>query len=360
MVIMKRLLNYLSKQIFSLDILKKLHYSMPKIVGLIFVLSLLFFYIFSNEIWDNMVLFAWIIAINVLGFVLLYDYLHHKLFYQRYHEERYKKAKRRLEIKERKLKLLLSQAPIGIFYYDKHLRILNYNKIFYKIFGLETNLKGFNLNNLTDKRAVKIMRTVLIDKTSKRHVGSYDFTFKKQVLWAELRCSALVDESGKVIGGVGILEDKTTEHEAYKKINYISHHDSLTGLPNRRHYKSFMQKLINNPKNQEYYSILFYMDLNHFKQINDTFGHLVGDKLLFEVANRFKSLQIENSHLSRLGGDEFTMAVPFVSKDEDSARRRAKEIAKQIKELFYDVFEIEGLNLYMTSSIGIVIIEPKT
>jgi len=125
------------------------------------------------------------------------------------------------------------------------LRILNYNKIFYQIFGLETNLKGFDLNNLTDKNAVEVMKSVLIDKTSKNYVGSYDFTFQDKTLWAELRCSALVDEKGSVIGGVGILEDKTTEHEAYKKINYISLHDSLTGLPNRRHYKDFMQKLVN-------------------------------------------------------------------------------------------------------------------
>ncbi len=128
------------------------------------------------------------------------------------------------------------------------------------------------------------MKSVLIDRTSKNYVGSYDFTFQDKTLWAELRCSALIDEKGDIMGGVGILEDKTTEHEAYKKINYISLHDSLTGLPNRRHYKDFMQKLVNNSKNQDYFSILFYMDLNHFKQINDTFGHSVGDKLLLEVA----------------------------------------------------------------------------
>jgi diguanylate cyclase (GGDEF)-like protein/PAS domain S-box-containing protein len=303
---------------------------------------------------------VWIVTINILNFLLIYDYLHYKLFYQKQNEEKYKKAKRRLEIKERKLSSLLGQAPVGIFYYDMNLRILNYNKIFYEIFGLERNLKGFNLNNLTDKNAVKIMRSVLVDKSSKNSVGSYDFTFQDKTIWAELRCSALLDEKGQVMGGVGILEDKTTEHEAYKQINYISLHDSLTGLPNRRCYKDFMQKLVENKKNQDYFSILFYMDLNHFKQINDTFGHSVGDKLLLEVANRFQSLDIKDGHLSRLGGDEFTLAVPFISTSESMAIEEAKKIANRIKELFYKVFEIEGLNLYMTSSIGIVIIQPKT
>jgi diguanylate cyclase (GGDEF)-like protein/PAS domain S-box-containing protein len=366
MVIMKRLLYYLSKKILSSNvkhkILKTLYYSMPKIVVGILIMSMLFVYVFRWEIQSNKLLIGWIVMINILNFIFVYDYLHYKLFYQKRSEEKYKKAKRRLKIKERKLSSLLSQAPIGIFYYDVNLRILNYNKVFYQIFGLETNLKGFNLNNLADKNAVNIMKSVIVNKTSKHYVGSYDFTFQDRTLWAELRCSVLLDENGDVIGGVGILEDKTKEHEAYQKINYISMHDPLTGLPNRRCYKDFMQKVINNSKNRTHFSILFYMDLNHFKQINDTFGHSIGDKLLLDVANRFKSLNINipNSHLSRLGGDEFTLAVPFVSQDELNAREEAKRIANQIKELFYKVFEIEGLNLYMTSSIGIVIIQPKT
>ncbi len=127
----------------------------------------------------------------------------------------------------------------------------------------------------------------------------------------------MLDENGKVIGGKiwGIVDDKTSEKYAYDKINYMSMHDTLTELPNRRHYKKFMEKLIKNPKNRDHYSLLFYMDLNNFKQINDTFGHIIGDKLLLAVANRFKSLDIkEESHLSRLGGDEFTLAIPFVSR----------------------------------------------
>ncbi len=341
-------------------LIKKLYYSISKIALSVFILSGLFFYIFKDEIQSNIALTGWFILINLFVFILLYDYLHYRLFYRKKSEERYRNAKRKLEIKRKKLSLLLSQAPIGIFYYDKNLRILNYNRIFYQIFGLKRNLKGFNLNNLNDKKVVKIMKSVLIDRKTHNYIGSYNFTFQDKAIWAELRCSALVDDNGNLIGGVGILEDKTKEHEAYERLNYVSLHDSLTGLPNRRSYKNFMQKLIEDRRNQDHFSILFYMDLNHFKEINDTFGHSVGDKLLLEVANRFKSLKLENSHLSRLGGDEFTLTVTFVSKSEIETIERAKEIANRIKALFNEVFEIEGLNLYMTSSIGIVLIEPKT
>jgi diguanylate cyclase (GGDEF)-like protein/PAS domain S-box-containing protein len=265
-----------------------------------------------------------------------------------------------LESKERKLHSLLEQAPIGIFYYDKHLKILDYNRLFYEIFGLETNLKGFNLKNLEDKQAVEVMTGVLKNGSSKHYIGSYNFSFQKKTIWAELTCSALLDEDSRVTGGIGILEDKTTEHQIFEEINKISLRDSLTGLPNRRSYKKFMSEIIESKENQSNYSILFYMDLNNFKQINDTFGHFVGDQLLIEVSDRFQSLKIKNSHLSRLGGDEFLLAVPFISDREIYTINKAKEISESIRKLFLKFFEIEGLDLYMTTSIGIVIIKPKS
>jgi diguanylate cyclase (GGDEF)-like protein/PAS domain S-box-containing protein len=275
-------------------------------------------------------------------------------------EENYFRAKRRFESKRLKLTSILSQVPIGIFYYDKNLRISHYNKIFYQLFGLKTSLKGFDLHNIPDKRSVELMKSVLKGKISKsNHIGTYNFTFQEKKIWTELRCSVLLNEKGQIVGGIGIVEDKTSEKQAYEKINYISLHDALTGLPNRRCYKNFMKELISNPKNKDHYSLLFYMDLNNFKQINDTFGHTVGDKLLLEVARRFKSLDIKGSHLSRLGGDEFTLTVPFVSKNEAISRQRALIIAEKIKALFNKVFEIEGLNLYMTCSIGIVVVKPN-
>ena len=284
-----------------------------------------------------------------------------RLFFDTFHnEERYHKAQKSLDSKEKKLSSLLGQAPIGIFYFDKNLRIIMYNEIFYKIFGLDRELIGFNLEELKDKNAVKLMKNILLHKNEEQHMGSYNFSFQTKEMWVELKCSVLLNDDNSVMGGIGILEDKTIEHKAYEKINYISLHDSLTGLPNRRYYKNFMQKLIRSSENQSYYSILFYMDLNHFKSINDTFGHSIGDQLLLNVAKRFKSIKIEGSHLGRLGGDEFILVIPYISKNHIHAKKEAIIIANRIKNLFHPVFEIDGLDLFMTISIGIVVIEPKT
>ena len=324
----------------------------------ILILPLLLMVTFST------ITYVYITQILILIFyiLLLISNKHlNRLFHETYtNQERYHWAKDMLSLKEKKLSSLLNQAPIGIFYYDKELNILSYNTLFDEIFALGGNLNGFNLNNLKDKSAINLMKSVLEDKESHELIGSYNFSFQEEKIWVELTCSALVDEENNIIGGIGTVEDKTLEHEAHEKINYISLHDSLTNLPNRRSYQEYMLDLIEEEKHKSYYSILFYMDLNHFKQINDTFGHIVGDKLLLEVAERLQRINISDKYLSRIGGDEFIMIVPFYSIIRAETREHAKKLAEDIKELFTPAFEIEGLDLFMTTSIGIVLIEPQS
>ena len=308
--------------------------------------------------------YAYVVQILILIFYLLLFLANkhlNQLFQETYsNQERYHWARDMLSLKEKKLSALLEQAPIGIFYYDEALKILSFNAMCYKIFGLKSNLNEFDLHYLEDKEVVETLQNVLKDPTLKEEMGSYHLSFQDKRIWVNLTCAALVDEHNNVIGGIGTIEDKTIEHEAYKQINHISLHDMLTGLPNRRSYQEYMSELIENEQHHSHHSILFYMDLNHFKQINDTFGHTVGDKLLLEVARRLRSLDISTKYLSRIGGDEFIMVVPYTEKSILISKDKAQSIALEIKELFNNAFEIEGLDLYMTTSIGIVLVEPKS
>ena len=284
-----------------------------------------------------------------------------QLFHDSYTaQERYHWTKEMLSIKEKKLTSLLEQAPIGIFYYDRELKILSYNSTFNEIFSPKNNLTNFNLAQIPDENVVAMLHKVLEYNSSKKIIGSYNFSLQEKKIWVELTCSPLLDEHDNIIGGIGTIEDKTIEHQAYEKINFISLHDALTHLPNRRSYQEYMSSLIQTERHQTEFSILFYMDLNHFKQINDTFGHVVGDKLLLEVAKRLKSLNIKNKYLSRIGGDEFIMVEPYCETNIINAQKTAKDIAQEIKNLFKNAFEIEGLDLYVTTSIGIVLVQPKS
>lgn len=294
---------------------------------------------------------------NILNSIATY-------FNQHFHkdcisQERYYLAQNMLSTKEKKLSALLEQAPIGIFYYDNDLKILRHNTMFKKLFGVEEDLNVFNLKNIKDNKVIRTLKKVFILPSEKETIGSFNFSFHPKPMWIELTCSSLVNDNNQIIGGIGTIEDKSAEHSYYEKINYISLHDALTDLPNRRSYQEYMKELIAKVEHTDFYSFLFYMDLNHFKQINDTFGHIVGDKLLLEVSNRLRSLEIEKKYLSRIGGDEFILFVPFYTKECAIGRNEAERIALQIKTLFNDAFQIEGLDLFMTTSIGIVLIEPN-
>jgi len=345
MEFMKKFIYYISQKIYAPSVKSQTRKKMYAFKILSIFISLLIIPLFLALSFSNLS-YAWIIQV-VFILVYLALFLGSKL-------------NKNSQKKEQKFNSLLEQAPIGIFYYDKDLKIFKHNRLFYKLLGLGKNLNGFNLNQLKDKNAISLMKNILEDNSSKHEIGSYNLSFQGKKIWLELTCSALLDKNKQIVGGIGILEDKTVEHQAYEKINYISLHDSLTGLPNRRSYQDYMENLLLKREHKYLYSILFYMDLNHFKQINDTFGHTVGDKLLLEVAQRLQSINIKNKYIARIGGDEFIMIIPFIENKSSVCRTRAKLIALDIKDIFKPAFEIEELDLFMTTSIGIVIIEPRS
>ncbi|CAA6799952.1 MAG: diguanylate cyclase/phosphodiesterase (GGDEF & EAL domains) with PAS/PAC sensor(s) [uncultured Sulfurovum sp.] len=328
----------------------------------IFPILFLLDYPLSKQTLALVFLFAAIVHISCsfINLKLVSKYIHQLLYETHTSQERYHEAQDLLLAKEKRLSSLLEQAPVGIFYYDKNLSILRHNTMFKKLFGLKEDLESFNLNQIQDSKSISVLQHVLLNPSEKESIGSFNFSFAKEPIWVELTCASLLNDKHEIIGGIGTIEDKSTEHIAYEKINYISLHDALTSLPNRRSYQEYMQSLISKVEHTDSYSFLFYMDLNHFKQINDTFGHVVGDKLLLEVADRLRTLKMKNRYLSRIGGDEFIMLIPFYTKDPIIAKGKAKDIALKIKALFTDAFHIEGLDLFMTTSIGIVLIEPNS
>jgi diguanylate cyclase (GGDEF)-like protein len=216
---------------------------------------------------------------------------------------------------------------------------------------------GLDLHLLPDQSPLEVIKAASTDGIQ-TYVGPY-LSMKGVEYWIEAKCFPVHDESDRVIGGISLLEDKTKEHEALQKLKYLAAHDALTKLSNRRGFKAFMEILVEDEKHHTDYSLLFYLDLNRFKYINDSLGHTFGDKLLIEVAQRLQSLIDTESNLTRLGGDEFVIVVPFVADQLSKAEACAKRYAERIKQAFEEPFIIDGARLYIKTSIGIVIVEPN-
>jgi len=254
---------------------------------------------------------------------------------------------------------LFQQTPVGVFYFDMNLRVLDCNTSLASILrSTKEEMIGLNLNELPDKRPLEMLKNTLTEGTQV-YRGPYR-SVKGVELWIEVKCSPLVDDEGIMIGGVGLLENKTKEKEALDELEYKARHDELTSLNNRRSFKEYMISLIKDPLHATHYSILFYLDLNRFKEINDSLGHTIGDEVLVQVAERLKKFSNGEYVLSRLGGDEFTIIVPFCTPEHNKAYKISEQMGDQIQKLFSEALTIGQLHLYIKSSIGIVIIEPGT
>lgn len=142
-----------------------------------------------------------------------------------------------------------------------------------------------------------------------------------------------------------------TEHKKLEKIlHHLSHFDCLTNLPNRVHFEEELKKSIARANRSKKKMALLYMDVDNFKNINDNYGHLIGDKLLEKVAERLTSCIRINDLASRLSGDEFAIILDGIEKSSD-----AEQIAKKIISTMKEPIKFNGITLQVTLSIGIAI-----
>jgi len=272
-------------------------------------------------------------------------------------QERYRVTQEKLYDKQDELDSLFKNAPVGVFYYNNDMRIVDFNDAFLKLYGSDPDiLRGLDLYKLPDQRPVKMMEDALT-KGPQIYRGPYN-PINGGSVWTEAKASPVINSKGETIGGVVIIENKTEEKEALDELYFMARHDALTSLSNRRYFTEFMHSMVSKEEHQDHYSVLFYLDLNQFKNINDTLGHSVGDQLLIEVAGRLRNLVGDEYNLSRLGGDEFVIIMPYVATTEEEAKEWADRCSQNLKKVFHSAFLIEDMHLYIKSSIGIVIIEP--
>ena len=297
----------------------------------------------------------------ILAFLLiLYFFMQSSIILNAYGKNlELERKKEELFEKEEIIDLFFEQAPVGILSYDNDLNITDCNQSFLSLFDIKKEkIVSTNLNNFVNN----ITMNMLIDSLKQDHkisTGPFE-TLKKIKFKVEGKYSPMYDKEGKIIGGMALLEDKTIEYKALEDLIYLASHDPLTSLSNRRGFDTFMQKMIQADKHMNHYSLLLYLDINQFKHVNDSLGHSYGDDLLMEISKRLKNVTENHHHLSRLGGDEFIVVVPFVSQTRDNAKDIAKQYVETIQESFVKPFVIGGIHLHIKTSIGIVMIEPDS
>jgi diguanylate cyclase (GGDEF)-like protein len=151
-----------------------------------------------------------------------------------------------------------------------------------------------------------------------------------------------------VVGAIGLIRDITQRKMAEQQIEYQAYHDALTGLANRRLFQEHLTLALALAQRRRKVVAVLFLDVDHFKVVNDSLGHTVGDELLKQIAARLKAAVREGDTVARVGGDEFTIVLQDLQRKDDAAI-----VAEKVLGTIAQPLEITGHRLYVTASIGI-------
>ncbi len=253
----------------------------------------------------------------------------------------------------RKLTQAVEQSPSSIMITDLQANIVYVNQTF-------TDNTGYTPEEVIGKNP----RTLQSGKTSIQAYADMWAHLKKGETWRgefinrrkdgseyveSVMISPVRDVNGQIMNYLAIKEDITDRKRAAEREAYLAHFDQLTGLPNRTMLQNHFQYALSLAERGAENLAVVFLDLDHFKDVNDTLGHSVGDQLLVEVAKRLKSAMREADTVSRMGGDEFIFILPRT--DENGAAH----LVEKLIEIVSAPCQIEQHQLIVTPSIGIAI-----
>ncbi len=150
-----------------------------------------------------------------------------------------------------------------------------------------------------------------------------------------------------------LSRDISLRKEQEARIHHLAYFDSLTSLPNRSHFLDRLHQVQAKSLQHNMYSALLFIDLDRFKNINDSLGHDIGDKLLIIVASRLEEMMREEDTVARLGGDEFVVVLPELAEQQEPAALSAQAITNRILSAMEKPFHIDQHILHISASIGI-------
>ena len=264
-----------------------------------------------------------------------------------------RKAERAELLALQRLRLHLERTPLGVIEWDMDFRVSTWNPSAEAIFGYSAGEvigeSGYMLAEGTqDSERLAAMWLELANAPGSTRATLANKVKRGEIIHTEWYNTPLVDNEGIMIGVASLVQDITERLNTERTIHYMAHHDTLTGLPNRRLMQDRLNQSILQARRQQKHVALLFLDLDRFKLVNDTLGHETGDYVLRDIAKKLSNVVREGDTVSREGGDEFLIILPDLDKPEFAQIVAAKildELAKPI--------EVSGHELTVTASIGI-------
>jgi len=240
----------------------------------------------------------------------------------------------------------------GVIITDADTNILAVNRAFSQVTGYqEEEIKQLTPRVLQSGRHDPEFYTKVWGslKQSGQWVGEIWNKRKSGEIYPEwLSIAAVRDNAGIIRNYVGVFSDITEIKQSQERLDFLAHHDPLTSLPNRLLFNHRLVHSIELARRKERQLAVLFIDLDHFKNVNDTLGHELGDRLLQKVARHLSEHLRACDTVARMGGDEFILLL-----DDVEAPRYAAAVAEKILGLLSQTFSIEGYEIYISASIGV-------
>lgn len=192
------------------------------------------------------------------------------------------------------------------------------------------------------RRAIEQRCEVRVEMRNYRKDGS--------MFWNELYLAPVPNEKGEITHFIGVQNDITEQKRYQDELSYNASHDLLTGLPNRNIFEDRLRQSRDLCRRSGRRMAVLFVDLDGFKPINDSLGHLTGDQVLIQVARRLEESVRPGDSVTRMGGDEFIVLLPDLAHEDDVVI-----VADRILDKLSKPFDIEGTRLQLTASVGITL-----
>ncbi|MEE4243949.1 MAG: EAL domain-containing protein [Kangiellaceae bacterium] len=250
------------------------------------------------------------------------------------------------------LKATFDSTGEGIFSIDNDSRLVHCNRVAREILEIKDDHREFSIFFLM-RRLKSLLKSDFIFSNFITEQESHQSENMLQTLEFnngnvyEIYSSPRVSKK-RMIGRVWCFRDVTHHRKSQQIIEHQAFHDALTGLPNRALLTDRLEHAISHAKRNQSLVAIVFIDLDHFKKVNDSAGHQIGDKLLIDVAQRLQSCTREEDTIARLGGDEFVILV-----EQTDSSNVVTHLAKRIIQNIQLPFEINNTNYFIGCSIGI-------
>lgn len=242
---------------------------------------------------------------------------------------------------------------------DADTRILKVNSAFTVISGYDAEeVIGKTPNMFASGRHDKAFYKKMWDDLKLRGVWRGEIWNKKKdgTIFPEMETiTAVTDIDGQVTHYVACFSDITERKAAEKKVNQMAFYDELTGLPNRRLFRESLIRSLSFSSRMNQCGAVIFIDLDHFKEVNDSMGHFAGDELLKLAAQRLKRYLRLEDVLARFGGDEFVLLANGLGIDREEAMVHGNDLALRMLKDLCEPFSLFGKTVHISGSIGIAI-----